>query len=44
MEMIRLNQKEVDHIVKEMAPAGLANHMHLVKMNVEETKCGIYEN
>ncbi|MBH1940554.1 bifunctional acetaldehyde-CoA/alcohol dehydrogenase [Mobilitalea sibirica] len=43
-DMIKLNQEKVDHIVKEMALAGLANHMSLAKMAVEETKRGVYED
>ncbi|MFC4388101.1 bifunctional acetaldehyde-CoA/alcohol dehydrogenase [Gracilibacillus marinus] len=40
----QLNQEEVDHIVKEMALAGLDAHMHLAKMAIEETKRGVYED
>ena len=43
-EMINLNQEQVDNIVKEMALAGLSNHMRLAKMAVEETKRGVYED
>lgn len=43
-EMINLSQEEVDNIVKEMAMAGLANHMRLAKLAVEETKMGVYED
>lgn len=43
-EMIKLNQEQVDHIVKEMALAGLSNHMNLAKLAVEETKRGVYED
>jgi acetaldehyde dehydrogenase/alcohol dehydrogenase len=43
-EMIKLNQEQVDHIVKEMALAGLGSHMRLAKMAVEETKRGVYED
>ncbi|QHQ60185.1 bifunctional acetaldehyde-CoA/alcohol dehydrogenase [Anaerocolumna sedimenticola] len=43
-EMIKLNQEQVDNIVKEMALAGLSNHMRLAKMAVEETKRGVYED
>lgn len=43
-EMINLNQDQVDKIVKEMALAGLDNHMRLAKMAVEETGMGIYED
>jgi acetaldehyde dehydrogenase/alcohol dehydrogenase len=34
----------VDHIVKEMALAGLANHMRLAKLAIEETQRGVYED
>lgn len=44
MEMVRLGQEQVDNIVKEMALAGLANHMSLAKMAAEETRRGVYED
>ncbi len=43
-EMIKLNQEQVDQIVKEMALSGMANHMKLAKMAVEETGRGVYED
>lgn len=43
-EMVKLNQEQVDHIVKEMALAGLANHMRLAKLAIEETQRGVYED
>lgn len=43
-EMVMLNQEQVDHIIKEMALAGLDNHMRLAKMAVDETKRGVYED
>ena len=43
-EYLRLNQEQVNEIVKKMAMAGLENHMKLAKMAVEETKRGIYED
>lgn len=43
-EMIKLSQEQIDTIVKEMAMAGLSNHMRLAKMAVEETKRGVYED
>lgn len=43
-ELIKLNQQQVDHIVKEMALAGLAHHMRLARLAVEETKRGVYED
>ncbi|MCE4051658.1 bifunctional acetaldehyde-CoA/alcohol dehydrogenase [Bacillus sp. Au-Bac7] len=43
-EFYKLNQAQVDHIVKEMALAGLDKHMYLAKLAVEETGRGIYED
>ncbi len=43
-EMLKLNQEQVDEIVKAMALAGLSNQMHLAKMAVEETGRGIFED
>ena len=43
-EYLKLNQEQVDKIVKAMAMAGLEHHMELAKMAVEETKRGIYED
>lgn len=43
-EMVKLNQEQVDNIVKDMALAGLDNHMDLAKLAVEETKKGVYED
>ena len=43
-EMIKLDQGQVDNIVKEMALAGLANHMRLARLAVDETKMGVYED
>ncbi|MFX3623055.1 MAG: bifunctional acetaldehyde-CoA/alcohol dehydrogenase [Ectobacillus sp.] len=40
----QLTQEEIDHIVHEMALAGLDQHMPLAKMAVEETGRGIYED
>lgn len=42
--MYELNQEQVDEIVKQMALAGLENHMKLAKMAVEETGRGVYED
>ncbi|MFD3447468.1 bifunctional acetaldehyde-CoA/alcohol dehydrogenase [Microbacteriaceae bacterium 4G12] len=42
--MESLTQEQVDHIVHEMALAGLDQHMPLAKMAVEETGRGIYED
>lgn len=43
-EYMKLNQEQVDNIVKHMSMAGLENHMKLAKMAVEETGRGIYED
>ncbi|WP_440896885.1 bifunctional acetaldehyde-CoA/alcohol dehydrogenase [Amphibacillus sp. Q70] len=43
-EMKKLNQEQIDKIVKEMALAGLDKHMYLAKFAVEETGRGIYED
>ena len=44
LDFLKLNQEEVDHIIKEMAMAGLENHMLLAKLAIEETNRGIYED
>jgi acetaldehyde dehydrogenase/alcohol dehydrogenase len=38
------DQARIDNIVKEMAMAGLDEHMRLAKMAVEETDKGVYED
>lgn len=38
------NQETIDNIVKEMALAGLNEHMRLAKLAVKETKRGVYED
>ena len=43
-EYKKLDQEQVDRIVKKMSMAGLENHMRLAKMAVEETGRGIYED
>lgn len=43
-EYAKLNQEQVDKIVKAMSIAGLENHMKLAKMAVEETGRGVYED
>ena len=43
-EYMKLNQEQVDEIVKKMSMAGLENHMKIAKMAVEETGRGIYED
>ncbi|MFA9560113.1 bifunctional acetaldehyde-CoA/alcohol dehydrogenase [Evansella sp. AB-rgal1] len=43
-EFLNFDQESIDLIVKEMALAGLNQHMPLAKMAVEETKRGVYED
>ena len=43
-EYMKLNQEQVNNIVKAMAMAGLEHHMELAKLAVEETGRGIYED
>ena len=43
-EFMNYDQETIDHIVKEMALAGLNDHMRLAKLAVEETKRGVYED
>ena len=43
-EYLKLDQETVDNVIKAMSMAGLAHHMELAKMAVEETKRGIYED
>ena len=43
-EYNKLNQEQIDEIVKHMSMAGLEKHMELAKMAVEETGRGIYED
>lgn len=43
-EMMKLDQQQVDKIVKAMTLAGLDQHMELAKMAVEETGRGVYED
>lgn len=43
-EYMKLDQEQVDHIVHEMALAGLGGHMELAKMAVTETGRGVYED
>ena len=43
-EYMKLNQEQVDKIVKAMSMAGLEHHMELAKLAVEETGRGIYED
>lgn len=41
---MKMDQQQVDKIVKAMALAGLSNHMKLARLAVEETKRGVYED
>ncbi|MFD2670616.1 bifunctional acetaldehyde-CoA/alcohol dehydrogenase [Marinicrinis sediminis] len=43
-EFMKLDQEQVDEIVKQMALAGLDRHMELAKMAVTETGRGVYED
>ena len=43
-EYLKLDQDQVNNIIKKMSMAGLDNHMQLAKMAVEETGRGIYED
>ncbi len=43
-EYLKLDQDQVNEIIKQMAMAGLEHHMELAKMAVEETGRGIYED
>ena len=43
-EYLKLEQEQVNNIIRAMAMAGLEHHMDLAKMAVEETGRGIYED
>lgn len=43
-KFLALDQETVDEIVKQMALAGIDNHMTLAKMAVDETDKGVYED
>ena len=43
-EYMKLDQDQIDNIVKQMSMAGLEHHMELAKMAVEETGRGTYED
>lgn len=43
-EFQSFDQEKIDHIVKQMALAGLDQHMPLAKLAVEETGRGVYED
>mgnify|MGYP001037974076 CR=1 FL=1 len=43
-EYMKLNQEDIDRIVKAMSVAGLEHHRELAKQAVEETGRGVYED
>ena len=43
-EYMNLSQKQVDHIVHQMALAGIDHHMEIAKAAIEETKRGVFED
>ncbi|MCK8827393.1 bifunctional acetaldehyde-CoA/alcohol dehydrogenase [Natroniella acetigena] len=43
-KLAALNQTEIDQIVRQMALAGLENHINLAKLSVEDTNMGLYED
>lgn len=43
-KFMKFDQEKIDNIVKEMAMAGLDEHMRLAKMAVDETGRGVYED
>ncbi|MCL6571777.1 MAG: bifunctional acetaldehyde-CoA/alcohol dehydrogenase [Bacillus sp. (in: Bacteria)] len=43
-EFNAFDQEKIDEIVKQMALAGLDQHMQLAKLAIEETKRGVYED
>lgn len=43
-EMLKLDQKAVDGIVKEMAKCGLDKHIELAQLAVDETQRGVFED
>lgn len=43
-EYMKLNQEQINNIIKAMSMAGLEHHMELAKMAVEETNRGVYED
>ncbi|MFS0863762.1 bifunctional acetaldehyde-CoA/alcohol dehydrogenase [Fredinandcohnia sp. 179-A 10B2 NHS] len=43
-DFFKFEQEQIDMIVKEMALAGLDQHMELAKLAIEETKRGVYED
>ena len=43
-EYMSLNQEQVDHIVHQMALAGIDRHMEIAKRAIEETGRGVFED
>ncbi len=43
-DFLALDQEQIDHIVHEMALAGLDQHQELARMAVDETGRGVYED
>ena len=43
-EYLKLDQEQINEIIKQMSMAGLEHHMELAKMAVEETGRGVYED
>ncbi|MCF3943586.1 bifunctional acetaldehyde-CoA/alcohol dehydrogenase [Oceanobacillus alkalisoli] len=43
-EMKMLDQDQINNIIKEMALAGMEQHMELARLAVDETKRGVYED
>ena len=43
-EYLKLDQEQINEIIKRMSMAGLENHMKLAKMAVQETGRGIFED
>ncbi|MDU1539951.1 MAG: bifunctional acetaldehyde-CoA/alcohol dehydrogenase [Paeniclostridium sordellii] len=43
-EILKLDQKSVDKIVKEMAKCGLDKHIELAQLAVDETQRGVFED
>ena len=43
-QFLKLDQVQVDHIIQQMALAGIDRHMVLAKLAVEETGRGVYED
>lgn len=43
-KFMEFDQEKIDNIVKEMAMAGLDEHMRLAKMAIEETGRGVFED